>query len=887
MNRFGGMRLNWDWRKGELRMRYDPNHPEELHPPGLAVWILERTIHPDIRERVLADLHEMFQTISRNAGRIRALAWYWKQTIQSLPKLGFDFTIWRITMHWLEIKMMWRRMFRQKGLTVINLSGLALGFMLAVLLYAFIESERRFDAFHVNGPRLFRVNTEFNHQGEIHKQAFTQAPLGPALKMEQSSVSGFARFLDWDGLVEANDAVFNETVLFTDPDFFSMFTFPLIAGDPDRVFADPNSVVLSRKAAEKYFGQSHPAGEIMRIKISDRFYDFKVTGVVDDAPVESSIQFQILIPFQKLRDVVGESYFSNWGIFSLVTYLQLEENASASSLQSVLPDFIARHVPENSAVYRLQSLDQIHWAHDVSAGLSTPSRRSFSVILGSIGMLILLVAAVNFSNLSMAKASVRMGEMGIRKTLGAVRTRLMKQFWGESLFYSAAAFTLGLVAASLALPVFSGLMNRPLALAGLLTGSNLLVLTGLVGLVGMLAGAYPALALSRFHIVDSLKKQVRFGGGSRFTRTLIVVQFSISIGLAIATGIVFRQVQFMQTKSVGTAPDAILVLHPSESMERGDVDALRNALSSDSRILGISGVNAYPGSMHNGTVIRDGDTQHQVQVARIDPDFPALMNLVLSQGRSFSEIRPADLTSAILVNETLYRNLGAPDITQKSLIMKWGGMNQVRIIGVLKDFHTGSLHESIGPLVYYANPEIASRYVLIRYQPNETTSILKAVQTRWDRLMPDEPFVYTFWRDDVRNLYEDERRWNLVFRYSSIMALAIAAVGLLGLSALLMLRRTKEIGIRKVLGASVRDIVAMLSKDFLGLLVAANVLAWPVIFWAMSNWLERFAYRIQLWSQADVFVMSGLFVVGIALCTVMLIAWRAARQQPIRALRSE
>ena len=784
------------------------------------------------------------------------------------------------------LKIAFRNLIRHKTYSFINIAGLAIGIAICILIFLFIKNELNYDTFHENADKIFRVNSVFDIRGNVHTQAVTQAPLGPAMKGDLPEVEFATRFSTRGSVVKYQDKTFKETLTFADHDVFKMFSFPLLRGRAKEILSNKNSIVITEDVARKYFGDINPLGKRFSINIDEQFEDFIVSGVVERIPDNSSIKFDFIVPFEKLKDFVRESYFSNWGLFSLRTFVQLNELSDANDVNNKLPIFIKKYVDNSRGEYVLQPLENIHFGHNIEAGMLESSNIVYSYILIGIAFLILLIASVNFINISLVNSSIRYKEIGLRKVVGATSFQLIKQFLFETLFMSTIAFAIGIILAELFLPSFNSLIDKSLNIN--YTGSwySIFCVIAFILLVGILSGTYPALFLSKYQPVETIKGKQKLGRKNPVTRSLVVFQFVISIFLIVATGIIMQQLDYMKNKNLGFDSKHVLVLPVGRADGRHMFDILRNELNQYNSILNIAGANAFPGGGYNGTSVKTVDGTHHVNIALIDYNFLECFDINLKEGRNFSKAMVLDGKHSVIINETLLKNFGWESATGKKLVIDdWAGLRDVNVIGVVENFHFTSLHKEIEPLVFYVNPDIDIHYIFVKIKSKNMAETIALLKEQWQKITPDNPFKYFFMQEEFNQLYRTEEQWGQIAKYSSLLAIVITCFGLFGLSALLITKRTKEIGIRKVLGASISSIVLLLSKEFTKWVLIANLIAWAIAYYTMNKWLQNFAYRINIgwW----VFLLAGTLAMVIALLTVSYQAIRAAAANPVKALRYE
>jgi len=797
-----------------------------------------------------------------------------------------------------------RTLRRQKGYAFINIFGLALGLACCILALLFVYHEVTYDAFHHNVEAIYTVKARFND----FTFDSTPDPLMPALVDAYPEVDGGVRLWDADVVVRSGQDVFQESLLFADSTFFEMFTFPLAQGDPATALAEPQSLVLSDEAARKYFPDGDALGNVLPVYLGAAFHDFRVTGVAAPLPGNSSLRFDFLAPYRStflIREESLETAWLNYGVTSFVRLAGPDYEAQEKALAAKLPTFIDQYMGDalredgdkvEDYGFTFEAFANYHLgAQGSGSGLEESGDPASVYLLTGIALLVLLIACFNFMNLSIGQTASRFREIGMRKVLGARRRQLIRQFWLEAVFLSVLALLLGLTLAELFLPVFNATAGTALTLTFFETVWFLPALLGLAVLTGLAAGSYPALLLSGLRSTEVFKGKLRIGGRTLLTRTFIVVQFLLSIVLLISTLLMQHQQDFMMNRALGFDQEQVVVLPTQvDRTNRGEgeviLNVFKNELAGRPNIIQVSGTSNSFGRGTSASLITTEDgTPHTVFEYRVDYAYLETLGLTLAEGRNFSPDFPEDLATSILVNEAFVRTFaetyGIDNPIGFTLPREFAGIEQPRIAGVVQDYHFQSLHAEIYPALLHLNPSSGVQYVLVKIAPVDVPATLALLERTWQALRPNQPFEYHFLDDDVAQQYENETRWSRAISYASAFALVLACLGLLGLTALSVARRTKEIGIRKVLGASVLRLVYLLSKEFVLLVLVANLFAWPLAYLAAQRWLEHFAYRIAMSWQT--FLMAGLAALLVALLTVSFQSIKAALADPVKSLRYE
>jgi putative ABC transport system permease protein len=783
-----------------------------------------------------------------------------------------------------HLKTAFRNLRRNKFHSAINLFGLAIGFAAVILICLYVFTEFTYDDFHKNKDQLYRISVKRWREGKLDGDGpeFTP-PIGPAMVQHFPEVKKFARistervaYLAYD-----KEPIKIQGIHHADGSLFDIFSFPLVAGDPTTILQQPFTIVLTERTANRIFGNQAAIGKIIRI---DNKQNYLVTGIAKDVPVNSTIQFNALISFPTLYKI--PNVFLDWnGGNQYITFVQLDKNATAAAVNAKLPALLWPNINQQYAragarleAY-LQPLPKLHlYYEDNSASL-----RSNMSVFSIIAAFILLIACVNFINLSTARASKRAKEVGVRKVLGADRKSLVKQFLSEAILLTLIAFAISVALVAISTQLYEQVFGKIFQLPGSLNLGLAAIAVLLFFLVGIGVGIYPALYLSRYKTIPTLKGLLTKEGKPWLRNILVVTQFSISIALIASTIIIFQQQQYIKNKKLGFTKDNIVVLPLVGEEAKTKYRLLKEQLSQLSGVTSISASSDVPhrGFTTNGYKPEGVENFMQIHVVDVDEDFLNTYNIPLVWGRNFSKNRPADQNS-FLINQTLANMLNWRDPTGKKILRN----GQHEVIGIVKDFYFASLHDNIEPLIITNKPwDDKFDYLAIHYNNSHTPALLNEIKQQWNEWIPSTPFDYWFLDDSFNNLYKSERQFQQGFFYSSLLAIALAILGVLGLATFSLQQRTKEIGIRKVLGASSIQVATLLSKDFLKLILVANIIAWPVAWYFMNKWLQEFANRVQLswW----VFILAGLIAVFIALITVGLQAARAALVNPVKNLRTE
>lgn len=785
------------------------------------------------------------------------------------------------------IKTAFRTIRRQKGYSLINIAGLAIGLTVCMLIILWVVDEWSFDRFNTNADRIFRVYKDESSTQRNSTSALTPPPMAEALKQDFPEIIKSTRFGYWQRhLITYKDKQFNEIGhMHVDPDFFEMFSFPLVKGDPETVFSDPYSVVLTEKTAVKYFGEEDPIGKTLTVNNS---FDVLVTGIICNESLNSSLEFDLISPFEiLLKESIGEDNADNWGFNSFGTYVLLEESASAEDLNQKLIGYLKKYDEEDPDELALQPLTDIHLFSNLGHDLRNRGDIKYVWIFSTLAVFVLIIACVNFMNLTTARSANRAREVGLRKVVGAKRPQLIRQFFGESVLMALIALVIALFLVEFLLPMFNSLSGKQLTSAWKDKPSLLLIFISLALITGLLSGIYPALLLSSFQPIRVLKGIMRSSGSnSLFRKALVIFQFSLSICLIIGMFIIAHQLHYIRNIDLGFNRDHII--HVSMHGELHDkYETIRERFLQNPNVLHVTASMALPTNIQSspGTPMWEGrpeDAVMEIKSDFIDYDYIETFEIPLVEGRSFSREFSTDLETAFIVNEEAVRRMGL----EKPVVGKKFGFWSIdgHIIGVMKDGHFQSLHHKIEPLVFKMFPAWLRRFY-VKIRSDNIPSTIGALEKTWDEMNLGYPFEYRFLDEDFDNLYRSEARLGNIFEAFAALAVFIACLGLFGLASFTAQQRTKEIGIRKVLGSSTSRIVALLNQEFLKWIALANLIAWPIAYFTMRTWIQKFAYRadIKLW----MFILSAAIALVVALITVSFQTLRAARANPVNSLKHE
>lgn len=791
-----------------------------------------------------------------------------------------------------------RNLFKRKYYSFINMTGLAIGMASCLLIALYIQHELSFEQFHTKHNRIYRIVQTYKQSKEQAKQTPPEefqvwgcAPVGPALQADFPQVEKVVQFMSpLSMLLEYGDKrLQQENLVAMDSSFFDVFSFPLLQGDPKTALVAPNSIVLTKTVAEKFFGKEDPVGKTIKADIHNNFI---VTGVIADPPSNSQISFNGLISMSTARRW-REEIFNIWGYVDFYTYFLLKENTDINSMTAAIPSFLSRNVKDEPGYsIKFEKLDDAY-LHSAAIRQPGPTGSMMNIYLFScVGFIILLIASVNFMNLSTARSMERAKEVGVRKVLGVQPRTLRYQFLVESVLLSLAAAALAFILARLSLPLVSSIAGKPFEAEAFFSIKGILAMIALAIVTGILAGIYPAWFLARFRptaVLKGVSKSSRNSIGLR--KALVVVQFTLSIMMIAATGIVYAELNFLNQHDLGFKKDQMIILNfEGDGQVQDKIETIKKAIAGQPGVVSVAASRAVPGEFlpnaGTGIEVPDGKIEFKIPlIYEIDFDFIPTLGIQMVAGRNYDRKFITDSTGSMIINEAaakLYGYTNPADAVGKKFD-QWG--RKGTIIGVAKDFNFRSLHSTVEPLTLrYGMPWSLNR-IIVNVKGDHLPATIKALENTWARLAPQRPFLYHFLDESFSKQYEADQHFGYLFTLFSCLAIFIACLGLFGLSTFTIQQRIKEIGIRKVLGASVPGIVMLVSKDFLKLVCIAIIIAVPLCIWVVQFWLNDFAYRISI--GPGVFILTALIVVAIAFLTISWQAIRASFINPVKCLRNE
>ena len=825
------------------------------------------------------DLREEYLEIAQRRGRLSAKIWYWMQVLYALLSNVKHRIVWSLTMFWNYMKIALRNFKKQKVYSLINVFGLAIGLLCSLLIFLWIQDELSYDRYYDNADSLYRVvDYSIMPSGERQYSAPTPPILGKYLKEEYPEVTHATRLFTPANSLGTDERRFIEDVAMVDADFLKMFDIHFLQGNAESAFPDINSVVITTELAEKLFGGKDPMGEV--ISMEGRI-DLTIRGVIEEFPENFHLyyyDFKACVPIQIL-DAWGRST-ENWGDHSFKTYIQFRPEADPIEFESKIVDLYQAHTSDRKEKLFLQSITKIHLYDLGGGGLIT-----YVYILSGMAVFMLIIACINYMNLSTARSMKRAMEVGLRRVVGAERRQLIRQFLGESVFLTLIAMGIAFLLGFALMPWFNRLVEKDLGFS--FSWSFIIMVFTVILITGLLAGSYPAFFLSRFRAVDVLKGKDSGMSGRGFRRVLVVFQFSLSILLLIGTGIIFNQVRFIRNRPLGYEPENIVCI----TMTSGIYDhyeSIRAELLQSPGVLSLSKVNTTLDSWESSATFErlrwdekePFHDQTRLAVMGADEDFLGTFSLEMVEGRFFNREHTSDRQTSIVLNETAVRIMGITNPLESAV---YSSETQLSIIGVMKDFHYSSLHDAIEPLVVLFNWGIDN--VALRISSENIPATLATIEETIRRFVPGYTLEYDFLDDRLDRMYRAESQMESLAVVMTILAGIISCFGLLGLASFSAEQKTKEIGVRKILGSSVPEIIVLLVKEFSRWVLLANMFAWPAAYFAGKQWLENYAYRAPM--QISIFIIAGVGTLILAILTVSYQSVKAARANPVDSLRYE
>jgi len=835
--------------------------------------------HPD---SMVGDYEEEYLEVKRERGAFHAIFWLWKEIIYLIPNYFNNSFFWSLVMLRNYLKIALRIIMRQKVYSFINISGLAVGLASCILIMLWVQNELSFDRFHEKSENTYIIyNYETYSDGADDYWAQSPAPLKENLKKDFPEFSEIVRIRRNGAVLRYNDKVFKESNLqFVDAGFFSLFSFKLIQGDQERCLLDPHSIVLTEKMAEKYFGTENPIGKIVRL--NDEL-NLTVTGVAEECPSNSSIKFEFLVPFVTLKQLGNDlESWGNWGYFY---YVNIDENVNKAELKEKIHHYykqvFANQRDSNPPYTSFMPFKDAYLYSSHILGGWIKGDVTYIYIFSAIALFILLTACINFMNLATARSVNRAREVGLRKVVGAKRINVISQFYGESSFVALLSLILSFGIVAISLPFFNDLTSKELSFNMILKPNILIVLFITFTITSIISGSYPAIFLSSFQPVKVLKGSLKAGAGnSLFRKVLVSLQFVLTIGLIIGAIVINQQLRFVRTQNMGFEKEHLITISIPRNV-RSSLEALKNEFSQLTGVKNMTFTSSFPsGGMSSSSGFdwegRTADEEINCFILQTDKEYAKTFGLEIVDGRFFSEEFTADSVGSLVVNETFVKATGMENPLGKMVAGD-------RLVGIVKDYHFQSLHEPIAPLMI-ANVEDYD-FIVLKLHPTSILNTIAGLEAIWKEKTNDSPFEYEFLDERINNMYKNDEKVEATINVFTILILFVASLGLFGLSSFTAEQRRKEVGIRKVMGASVSGLFFLMVRDYAKWIVLANVIAWPTAYFLMSKWLEGFAYRIDI--PLIVFPLAGLLALLIAVFSVGYQSISAATSNPIDSIKYE
>ncbi|MBN1999936.1 ABC transporter permease [candidate division KSB1 bacterium] len=778
------------------------------------------------------------------------------------------------------IKITLRNILKYKSYSLFNIAGLSVGLACAILIFMWVRYELSYDRWHNNAGRIYRVVDEEKYStGETGRFAVNPAAMGPLLVKNYPEIFDAVRVRKFRNCVlQYNDRRFKEEALLcADASLFTVFFYPFVQGDPAHALANPSNIVITHSLANKYFGDADPLGKVMRL---NNQWDYTVSGVLKDVPLNSYLDFDVVIPFESVKNFGLPA--DGWSSYAYTIFVLLDSFADPNAVSQKIANVVSENTSSSIITLSLQPLTDIHLRSGDMMGVGGSGDIRYVYIFSIIAVFVLMLACINFMNMTTARSANRAKEVGLRKVVGAGRSGIALQFLGESLIMSVAALGLAVLLVQWTLPFFNSVSGKELSFTHIGRTGLILFLAGITLFTGLISGAYPALFLSAFRPIKILKGIFASGSkGAVFRKILVSVQFVITIFLLISTVVVNRQLRFLQNRKLGFNKDFLLMVDFNNSLTR-QTDLVKQVLQKCPGVINVASVSEQPYDLRHSVVMDEWEGREENEnilayLLSADYDFLRTMELEMAEGRYFSRDIFADTAKGIILNQTAIRDMGMTEPVGKKAFDR-------RIIGVIKDFHFKSLHKKIAPIVIYFAPH-DMKYLLVRIQGKNVDHILASLEMAWDTAVPGFPFEYHFIDEQIDTLYKTERQIEDIVNAFTVIALFIACLGLFALASFATEQRTKEVGIRKVLGATISGLFLLLSKEFLYIVGFASILSWPMAYLFLSIWLQSYAYRVQIGFGTMVGTTLAALLIG--LLTVSLQAGRTALENPVKSLRYE
>lgn len=872
-------------------------------PPKWPDKFLSWFCHDDHLEILRGDVHELYEERISRMQKWKADLFFIVDILGFFRPFAFkkkSQNSTQIAMFKNYFKVTYRNFIKQKVYSALNISGLAIGLACSILIFIYISDELSFDKFHSKSDRIYRVLEKFESEGVGEHSASLPFPTGPAIKNDFSrQVQHVVRFFNFQSpsLALANTAAdkgFNESnIFFADSTFFDVFDFELLAGDKETALDEPNAILITRSMAKKYFVDEDPMGKTLEFQGNQ---NLMVTGVLEDTPKNAHFTFDFIVSFSTLKASFGGNYPGSWYWNPCWTYIVLDENTKPDEFVTQFPDFVQKYFPDfikEDIELQLQPIEDIHLTSKLDYEIAANSDIKNVYIFGLVAVFVLIIAAINFINLSTARANKRAKEVGVRKSLGSAKSQLINQFIFESILLTFVSLILGVLLVIFVLPAFNELTEKSVSVFILLSPEFLIGLIGAGLTIGLLSGFYPAFVLSSFKTVSVLKNGHLKTNGMNFRRVLVTAQFTISIMLIIGTFIVLKQLNFLQNKDAGFDDQNVVLVPVIQSPMGRHYENFKTAAIQSPHILSMTAVEEIVGTKFQvGNYQFEGMEQSKpFPRFNVRHDFISTMNIPLAAGRAYDQTIQTDDSLALVVNETLVQSMGWGS-PQEAIGKRFNYRGELRgqVIGVVEDYNFASKHSPIAPLVITLNTRPGAfnlfiKYVAVKIEANQMQDAIADLEKAWASVLPERPFDFFFLDDSINEAYKAEQKLSDVTMIFSGLAILVACLGLFGLATFSVEQRTKEIGVRKVLGINTSQIMLLLSREFMILIGVAFIIAIPLAYFSLQQWLEGFAFRIDI--QAWPFIIAGVLTFIISSVTVAFHALKASYINPVDTLKCE
>ncbi|MFC1725378.1 ABC transporter permease [candidate division KSB1 bacterium] len=859
------------------------------HPPKIAEWILSRLVEKDEREFILGDLKEFYLQRVKTYGYLKSVLWYWFQIVKSFHLFISNSIIWSFTMFRNYLKTAFRNAKRQKAYSFINISGLAIGMACSILIFLYIQFEMSYDSYHEKADRTYLLNIEGNWGGNDFISLFSAAPTAETMKNEFPEIENTARLRPKEKtpIAYKNNSFYETGIYYADETVFDIFSYRFISGDTKTALKDPYSVVITKTIAEKYFGNENPLGKTFKFNAKDNYI---ITGIIEDISPNTLFKFDMLC---SLKTLYKENFMgiNQWLSHNFLTYLLLDDKCEPGELEKKFPAFVEKHVSRDlqdhgaSLKYFLQNIKDIRM--HTSAKPGQPTGIMIIYIFSAVAILVLIIACINFMNLATAIYITRAREVGVRKVFGANRKNIVRQFLAESFLYSFIALILAMIIVQFLIPFINSASGAELSFKYLNMSLLILVLTGIALFVGLAAGSYPSFYLAAFEPVRILKGSIT-SGKSRFRlrNTLVIFQFTISIILIIGTGIISKQLNLLKTRDLGFNKENIVVIPFSGNEIRQSLETIKKELKKNPGVINVAAASVIPGegapiNSKRPEGLQENESKLMAEL-HVDHDYIPALDVKIIEGRNFSPEFASDISESVIINETAAEEFGWENPLGKTI-------NETKtVIGVVKDFHVFPLYMPLRPMyIRYSSNEAFYdyKYVMVRISPQNINSTISYINKTFKEIDPQRPFDYFFLDESLNARYKIPDSILQLTTFFTVFTILIASLGLFGLASFTAENRTKEIGIRKIIGASASGIVMMLSKQLLKNIIFANIIAWPIAYWLFYNMLQTMTYRteISIWT----FILSAAVILVIGFFAVSYQSVKASLSNPVDSLRAE